>query len=77
MQEICLPGSEGGAKLSFVPTPIRSDPVDRLSNSFLIRPFHISSWRAPICRLNAFWISQIDASYSLHIARVVSLVRFC
>ena len=23
MQEICLPGSEGGAKLSFVPTPIR------------------------------------------------------
>ena len=22
MQEICLPGSEGGAKLSFVPTPI-------------------------------------------------------
>ena len=30
MQEICLPGSEGGAKLSFVPTPIQSDSVGRL-----------------------------------------------
>src|SRR6516225_2926459 len=32
MLEIRQPGSEGGAKLSFVPTPIQSNPVDRLSN---------------------------------------------
>ena len=30
MQEICRPGSEGGAKLSFVPTPIRH-PLRALS----------------------------------------------
>ena len=26
----CLPGSEGGAKLSFVPTPIQSNSIEKI-----------------------------------------------
>ena len=39
MQENCLFGSEGGAKLSFVPTPIQFRPRWR-SNSLQINRFY-------------------------------------
>jgi len=58
MQENCLFGSEGGAKLFFVPTPIKLQGIGQQWSNWWRQRGSVETWRAALRRSRVSAVSQ-------------------